>query len=33
MMLQMFGTFCLLIVVGALIFPPERRMAAAQPAE
>jgi MFS family permease len=33
MMLQMFGTFCLLIVVGALIFPPERRIAAAQPAE
>jgi MFS family permease len=33
MMLQVFGTFCLLIVVGALIFPPERRMAAAQPAE
>jgi MFS family permease len=33
MMLQMFGTFCLLIVAGALIFPPERRMAAAQPAE
>jgi len=33
MMLQMFGTFCLLIVVGALIFPPERRIAAALPAE
>jgi MFS family permease len=33
MMLQMFGAFCLLIVVGALIFPPERRIAAPQPAE
>jgi MFS family permease len=33
MMLQMFGTFCLLIVVGALIFPPEHRIPAAQPAE
>lgn len=33
MMLQMFGTFCLLIVAGALIFPPERRIPAAQPAE
>jgi MFS family permease len=33
MMLQMFGTFCLLIVLGALIFPPERRIPAAQPAE
>src|SRR6201999_1491982 len=33
MMLQMFGGFCLLIVVGALIFPPEHRIPAAQPAE
>jgi MFS family permease len=33
LMLQAFGSFCLLIVVGALIFPPERRIAAAQPAE
>ncbi len=33
MMLQAFATFCLLIVVGALIFPPERRIPAAQPAE
>jgi MFS family permease len=33
MMLQMFGAFCLLIVAGALIFPPERRIPAAQPAE
>jgi MFS family permease len=33
LMLQAFGGFCLLIVVGALIFPPERRIAAAQPAE
>jgi hypothetical protein len=32
-MLQVFGAFCLLIVAGALIFPPERRMPAAQPAE
>ena len=32
-MLQTFGAFCLLIVVGALIFPPERRIPAAQPAE
>jgi MFS family permease len=33
MMLRMFGGFCLLIVLGALIFPPERRMPAALPAE
>jgi len=33
MMLQVFGGFCLLIVAGALIFPPERRIPAAQPAE
>jgi MFS family permease len=33
LMLQMFGGFCLLIVVGALIFPPEHRIPAAQPAE
>jgi MFS family permease len=33
LMLQAFGSFCLLIVVGALIFPPERRIAAAQPAK
>ncbi len=32
-MLQAFGAFCLLIVAGALIFPPERRIPAAQPAE
>jgi len=32
-MLQVFGSFCLLIVVGALIFPPEHRMPAPQPAE
>jgi MFS family permease len=32
-MLQAFGAFCLLIVLGALIFPPERRIPAAQPAE
>jgi MFS family permease len=32
-MLQAFGGFCLLIVAGALIFPPERRMPAPQPAE
>ncbi len=32
-MLRVFGTFCLLIVAGALIFPPERRMPATQPAE
>jgi MFS family permease len=33
MMLRAFGGFCLLILVGALIFPPERRIPAAQPAE
>jgi len=32
-MLQVFATFCLLIVAGALIFPPEQRMPATQPAE
>ncbi len=32
-MLQAFAAFCLLIVAGALIFPPERRIPAAQPAE
>jgi MFS family permease len=33
MMLRMFAGFCLLIVVGALIFPPEHRAPVAQPAE
>jgi MFS family permease len=33
LMLRLFGAFCLLIVLGALIFPPERRIPAAQPAE
>jgi len=32
-MLQAFATFCLLIVVGAFIFPREYRIPAAQPAE
>lgn len=32
-MLQAFGTFCLLIVAGALIFPREDRIPVAQPAE
>jgi len=33
MMLQVFATFCLLIVLGALIFPREHRVPSAQPAE
>jgi MFS family permease len=33
MMLRIFAGFCLLIVLGALIFPQERRMPAALPAE
>jgi MFS family permease len=33
MMPRAFGGFCLLIVAGALIFPPERRIPAARPAE
>ncbi|MSP01244.1 MAG: MFS transporter [Acetobacteraceae bacterium] len=32
-MLQAFGTFCLLIVLGAIIFPREHRVPSVQPAE